>query len=183
MLKQSGGVTNPVMPKLIIPRHLRPCVCSLVTTETAASRNDTPTSHQMFAFSPVSSTTSDITSTAFRVNAHRGFVQLRNSTVATGGENKSQNKQKNTAYLHLTCYRNIPPSAGHTRIHTIRHTHTTRRLEVEFLCMKMETTKKKNETKSLKIPPLQRKVIRNLYTLHVFIKVTEPVRILDSSWI
>lgn len=38
-----------------------------------------------------------------------------------------------------------------------------------------------NDNKKLKIPPLQKKL--NLYTLHVLIKVTEPVRILDSSWI
>lgn len=39
-------------------------------------------------------------------------------------------------------------------------------------------TKQKNTKKYHYI-----KKIKNLYTLHVFIKVTESVRILDSSWI
>lgn len=39
----------------------------------------------------------------------------------------------------------------------------------------------KMETKNTKKIPLQK--IKNLYTLHVLIKVTEPVRFLDSSWI
>lgn len=50
--------------------------------------------------------------------------------------------------------------------------------------MKSNNDAKNNNNNNKKhIKKVKEKKFKNLYTLHVFIKVTEPVRILDSSWI
>lgn len=101
-----------------------------------------------------------------------------NSTVATETENQNPFEllQKHPCL-----------SASHTHAHTLTHTYTRARRGAwrwSFVCMKMEIMTK-NRTKNITTSKNKKKKnkIKNLCTLHVLIKVTEPVRILDSSCI
>lgn len=92
------------------------------------------------------------------------------STVATETENQNPSEllQKHASVFSV-CF-------THTHMHAYIHGEA---LRWSFVCMKMEIMSKKNITKKYHF----KKEIKNLYTLHVLIKVTEPVRILDSSCI
>lgn len=116
-LKYLRGLTNPVMPLLIILRCLFPCICSLVTTETAASWNDMPASGKngiFFFAQSFGSTALTLASSQDKMISYYIKAGLKNlqskwsrmicaaeySTVATETEHQTP----------LSCYRNMPPS-------------------------------------------------------------------------
>lgn len=88
------------------------------------------------------------------------------STVATETENQNPSELLQKHASVFLC-------ASHT------HSHTRRSFEVEFCTYENGNNVKITKKNHFK----KKKKIKNLYTLHVLIKVTEPVRILDSSCI
>lgn len=184
-LKNLGGISNPVMPLLIILcclfrpafvhwsrqrpqhpgmicQHLTKMMCFFAQSLAALLSCQPPVRIK------ISVIISKLASKNLQSKWSQMICAAENSTVATEAKKKKKSNpfelQKRPPVCLLVC-----PT----------HPLTLRRsFEVEYLCMKMEMTKNITNTTTSK-----KNKNKNLYTLHVLIKVTEPVRFLDSSWI
>ena len=138
------------------------CICSLVTTETAASWNDTPASDKnvMFSAQSLAALLSYYPPVRIKLSVLSKLASKNLQSEWSQMTGAAENGTVATETL-LSCYRNIPllvclhtntHTLTHSHAHTHTHTHTHwGALRWSFLCMKMEIMTKnitKNTTTS-----------------------------------